>query len=120
MLALVTTATMEVPRLRNCRVMENFTKEIACKLRLAGCARAGEVERERRLVQTGNSMCRGPEKEKMLGCGRSLEVSQLGWYLVSKGEQWEMWGWSGDFGCVMQDFTGHLKDLGLLRALASH
>lgn len=83
MLALVTTATMEVPRLRNCRVMENFTKEIACKLRLAGCARAGEVERERRAVQTENSMCRGPEKEKMLGVWQELG-SKPTWVVLSE------------------------------------
>lgn len=39
--------------------------------------------------------------------------------LVREGEQWGTWGWSGGQGRVMQDFIGHLKDLGLLRALAS-
>lgn len=41
-----------------------------------------------------------------------------GFSLAREGGQCGTWGWSGGQGRVMQAFIGHLKDLGLLRALA--
>lgn len=67
----------------------------------------------------GNSVCQGP-KEKILTCDQSWKhINVDGSSLVREGEQWGTWGWSGGQGRVIQDFIGHLKDLGPLRALAS-